>query len=437
MLKRIRLVDFKSFADAEVALGRITLLVGANASGKSNFLDALRFLRRTPEMSLPRILNGDDDSGEGSGSWPGLRGGSSEAARAGKAAFSIESTWSGTVRRWREDTDTSTAVDLEATHRIVCQTRSGVRLREEAILQGNTPLATMKTAGGPSLEMEFHDDEERRYRAESRVPTDQSILCSSKHLFIWAEFETEQSENLLEAAFTGIRDLNPQPTRMRGYSALPTPLQDPGARGPSLSDLPDDLASTPTLSANGANLSAVLYRLCESPAEKEALVDWLSELCAPEIVGLAFEKTGLNDVMMKLVERGNQEISARSLSDGTLRFLGVLVGIRTAPPGSVILLEDIDAGLHPTRIKLLVEYLEAAIKRQRIQIIATTHSPALLQWASDETLRDAVVFARLPDLDGTVMRRVGDLPHLDQVLARGGADIGALFSTGWLERDLP
>ena len=57
MLERVRLTDFKSFVDEEVELAPLTLLVGANASGKSNFLDALRFLRQTKfEMSLGAAL---------------------------------------------------------------------------------------------------------------------------------------------------------------------------------------------------------------------------------------------------------------------------------------------------------------------------------------------------------------------------------------------
>ncbi|MFH0901711.1 MAG: AAA family ATPase [Pseudomonadota bacterium] len=53
MLTRLHLIDFKSFADQAISLGRTTLLVGVNAAGKSNFLDALRFLQglRTGEAN--------------------------------------------------------------------------------------------------------------------------------------------------------------------------------------------------------------------------------------------------------------------------------------------------------------------------------------------------------------------------------------------------
>ena len=44
MLKSLRLENFKSFKNAELSLGDLTVLVGTNASGKSNIRDAFRFL---------------------------------------------------------------------------------------------------------------------------------------------------------------------------------------------------------------------------------------------------------------------------------------------------------------------------------------------------------------------------------------------------------
>jgi hypothetical protein len=64
MLKRIRLKDFKSFVDEEVEVAPLTLLVGANASGKSNFLDAMRFLKGIAfDLSLGDVLNGETNPG--------------------------------------------------------------------------------------------------------------------------------------------------------------------------------------------------------------------------------------------------------------------------------------------------------------------------------------------------------------------------------------
>lgn len=189
------------------------------------------------------------------------------------------------------------------------------------------------------------------------------------------------------------------------------------------------------LGTEGQNVSGVLADLSDDPDDERSLVAWLAELCAPEIVDLDFlEVKELGDVMAVFVEKGGKRISARSISDGTLHFLGTLLALRTAEPGSILLIEEIETGLHPTRIRLLVEYLEAVTRERQIQVIATTHSPVVLQWLSDESLRNTVVFGRVPDREGTIMRRIGDLPHFEEVIQRKGID--ELFTTGWLEMAL-
>ena len=199
-------------------------------------------------------------------------------------------------------------------------------------------------------------------------------------------------------------------------------MREYGQRGVALQD-------------DGSNLSGVLADLCADPEEKRSLVEWLSELCAPEIADIDFiEVPELRDVMAVLVEKNGKRISARSLSDGTLRFLGLLLSLRTAPTGSVVFLEDIESHLHPTRIKLLVEYLDAVTRTRGVQVIATTHSPVVLEWLSKDALGDAIVFGRVPEHEGTVMRRLADLPHFEEVLKHKG--MGELFTTGWLEMAL-
>lgn len=95
MLKKLRLKDFKSFVDEQVELAPLTLLVGANASGKSNFLDAIQFLHALSfDLDLEEILNGEQRASPDA--WRGLRGGSNEAARVGAASFTVESTWAVT-----------------------------------------------------------------------------------------------------------------------------------------------------------------------------------------------------------------------------------------------------------------------------------------------------------------------------------------------------
>lgn len=216
----------------------------------------------------------------------------------------------------------------------------------------------------------------------------------------------------LQTAMRGATFLSISPTAMREWA----PMQ------------------APEMGADGENVSAVVHRMCQDRNEKRRLVDWISELCAPRIRDISFARSELGEVVLRLVEEDGSKISARSLSDGTLRFLGELVAVLTAEPGSILLVEEIENGLHPQRLHLLVGLLEQVTAERGIQVIATTHSPLVLLALSPHALRDAIVFARIAGRAGTIARRLGDLPHFDEVATRRGAD--RLFASGWLERAL-
>ncbi|HEY2290715.1 MAG TPA: AAA family ATPase [Thermoanaerobaculia bacterium] len=383
MLKRIRLKDFKSFVDEEVEIAPLTLLVGANASGKSNFLDAIRFLKGLVSgLTLSEVLNGEQRSGPKV--WSGIRGRADETARVGSKEFRIESLWSVSKAGVKSASDYGEADQFHFQHWVACRT---------------SPVAKIE---GEGVDVERDDDRDDDWARDGRLyppvsSGDRSLLGRTRR-------SREISGN--------ISFLRIDPDAMHDY----------GRRGEPLGE-------------DGRNVSGVLAEICDDPDDKMSLVTWLAELCAPEIEGIDFlEVKDLGDVMAMFVEGGGKRISARSISDGTLHFLGTLLALRTSEPGSIILIEEIEAGLHPTRIRLLVEYLEAVTRERQIQVIATTHSPVMLQWLSDESLRNTIVFGRVPDHEGTIMRRLGDLPHFNEVVERTG--IEEMFTTGWLEMAL-
>lgn len=378
MLKKIRLTDFKSFVDEEVELAPLTLLVGANASGKSNFLDAIRFLQGlNRNLTLSEVLSGEERAH--SGAWPGLRGRIEEAAQFGKSAFTIESLWLTPER--------GEAGAQEIRHQIVCQVSPSPVIRSERIESGSLHLA------------------------HYTKPDQQKSLIANVEIV--GQFESHKA--ILIALIHQISDtrfLEIQPSAMRGY----------GRRGAPLGN-------------EGKNFSGVLATLSDDPLIRGSFVTWLREVCAPEIEGLDFaEVKELGDVMAIFVERGGARISARSISDGTLRFLGTLLALRTAQPGDILLIEEIEEGLHPSRIHFLLGLLEEAVSQQGIQVIATTHSPVVLQWLAPERLREVLVFGRVPSRPGSLIRRLGEIPYFEEAIQHEGID--ELFSTGWLEMAL-
>lgn len=80
------------------------------------------------------------------------------------------------------------------------------------------------------------------------------------------------------------------------------------------------------------------------------------------------------------------ELSGPRMSDGTLRAFAILTELETAPDGGLLLIEEPDAFIDPNAVGVILDALLAA--SDRMQIIATTHSPDLLQ--SDAVTADMV-----------------------------------------------
>src|SRR5712692_7041025 len=89
MLKKLRLERFKGFKEAELVLGPFTLLVGANASGKSNVRDAFRFLHGVARGDMLAETFGETYIERGL-QWRGIRGGTREITFQGAATFAVE-----------------------------------------------------------------------------------------------------------------------------------------------------------------------------------------------------------------------------------------------------------------------------------------------------------------------------------------------------------
>ena len=89
MITSLRLKDFKNFADETLRVGPFTVIVGANASGKSNIRDAFRFLHGVGRgYTLAEIIGGKYGAG-GQVEWEQIRGATSEIIRFHEPAFGM------------------------------------------------------------------------------------------------------------------------------------------------------------------------------------------------------------------------------------------------------------------------------------------------------------------------------------------------------------
>lgn len=102
------------------------------------------------------------------------------------------------------------------------------------------------------------------------------------------------------------------------------------------------------------------------------------------------------EVVLRLVEldgAGSFSVPGWMLSTGTLRFIALLALLRHPRPPSLICIEEIENGLDPRTINLVMNEIRSATEFGRTQVMVTTHSPYLLDLVP---LKSLVLVAREP-----------------------------------------
>jgi predicted ATPase len=153
------------------------------------------------------------------------------------------------------------------------------------------------------------------------------------------------------------------------------------------------------------------------------------------ITGVEFIETPRGEVMVRLTETfGPRErpVDAPLLSDGTLRVLAVAAALLSAPEGSMVVIEEIDNGVHPSRAHRLMRDIRAIASERKLRVLLTTHNPALMDALPDEALGDVVFCYRDPAEGDSRLVRLKDLERAPSLLAQG--TLGDLVTRGVLDR---
>lgn len=191
----------------------------------------------------------------------------------------------------------------------------------------------------------------------------------------------------------------------------------------------------PQLGEDGSNLAAVLDNLRDTHPERfeglnRELNRWL-----PEFDRILFETPaeGRKRFLVR-TSLGQHRVRATDLSQGALFALAFLALAYLPEPPSIVCFEEPDRGIHP---RLLIDIKDAMYrlafpenygeKRQPVQVIATTHSPYLLDLYKEHP--EQIVIAH-KDAEGTHFERLSEKPHLSEILE--GAPLGAIWFSGIL-----
>ena len=396
MITSVRLVNFKNFADETLKVGPFTVIVGANASGKSNIRDALRFLHGIGRgYTLAEILGGKYGPG-GQREWEPIRGAPNEIIRIEHLDFSVG------VEATLWDTDLRYVIEVDYDF----FNDGKFRVKSEEFTREESPVYDCYR-DGQRLVLDVGDSEGRVYPLNSSDPFLSDVAPS-----YWPPGETTPIEDPtvdMKDALAKVHFLEPVPDRMR----------EPAFPGASLGD-------------SGQNLPSVLESICADTISGRNLMSWLQELTPMDVKDFDFPRDPSGRIHLHIVERNGRKVSAYSASDGTLRFLAILAALLGPNEGGLYFFEDIDNGIHPNRLWLLVDFIERQTARGGVQVITTTHSPALLSWIRDGTFDNTSAVYRDEYWADSAIRPIAGLYNLREL--RKTVTLGELHTEGWIEQ---
>lgn len=109
-------------------------------------------------------------------------------------------------------------------------------------------------------------------------------------------------------------------------------------------------------------------------------------------------------------------------------MLAALLGENSA---GLYFFEEIDNGIHPSRMHLLLNLIEGITAKGAVRVVTTTHSPELLTLVNDQTFGSTSVVYRDENADDGIIRPVTELPKAGEL--RKSQGLGRLHTSGWME----
>jgi len=411
VIKEIRLKHWKSFAESTLYIDALTIIIGANASGKSNTLDALLFLQRVSSgVGIFQAINGDVNL-------PPIRGGIEWVCHKPEKYFALIVTLEGDSEnqdyRYQLEVQVN-GIKAEVVHEELVSLKYGGRTTapKETRLFYTQPPESL----APGIPAYFSTGSQGRGK---RIDVNRSHAVLLQADVFNLRKEVQEGIKRVLTQLQQIFVFDPVPSHMRDY----TPFSE-------------------KLKADGTNIAGVLAALDDSRKMEveKILTDYLRALPERDIQRVWTEPVGKfqTDAMLYCEESWSGKIShtvdARGMSDGTLRYLAIVTAMLTRIPGSLLVVEEVDNGLHPSRAHVLIEMLRTLGKSRGIDVIVTTHNPALLDAAGARMVPFITVAHRDAQTGSSLLSQLEDIQQLPKLMASGS--LGQLSTDGRIEAAL-
>lgn len=338
MLKSLTISSFKAFSEKPVTvpLRPFTVLVGPNGAGKSTILQAIELMGSLAKGTLNEYLKQKE--------WeysdlPHLR--------AAQKFMSF---------------DANLDIDGRSVHwSVTLGQRRHPAISNERVISLDPSISFMDRDGRRMARL---DEKTRKLESITQV------LTSSWLANLDLDRDRERFPTLV-----GVADWA---RRIHGYFFLsPVDLRSKG-RGK-----PDEIGS------HGQDLAAFVARLKKNDGKALQSVLQKIKKLYPRLVDIRPRQSQYGWTQLEIEEKWNGDaarFNARQVSDGLLRMIAFAAMQEYATPASVLLIDEVENGLHPHLLESAIGLLTAVSKRKGTQVIVTTHSPLTVSYCDPESV---------------------------------------------------
>jgi len=369
-IKRIKVANFKSFKDLDIELGNFSVVIGANASGKSNFVQIFKFVRDICNLGLDNAisLQGSEYLSNIGVPFPqvlslkvtlgserfGLRVAESVIAHVNETHYEFALRSEAQPPDFTIEKDSLT---LKVSYTDTAKARNGKL--EAGNVVGTGSISIRNEKGVPKFKLS----------RPKRLQT-----STAKDLFPpFMREKLKPKTLLLQTPFFFFPPLRSVFSDIAIYDF-----------DPKLSKKAVPVAGKSELEEDGSNLSLVLKSIAENKEKKRKFSNLVKDLL-PFVDDLATDKFADKSLLFKLRENYFKHVyfPASFVSDGTVNVGALIVALYFEEEG-ITIIEEPERNIHPSLISKVMDMMKDASKNK--QIIVTTHSPEVVKHAGLDNL---------------------------------------------------
>lgn len=417
IIKKIRVSNFKSFNDVTIEFGKINVLVGANASGKSNTVGIFRFIDQVIDFGLESAVSL-------SGGLDYLLNASIGRTKPMQLEFSIacaENRWVLIVDKKRSINLLLTGFDYS--FEITPHKRGGgYNITKDVLVmkycQTDMPESKSESEGAVYCDEKTYAIEYKKLsgKLSYKVLENKTDYADSR------ELNEGIDSQFLARRINVSKDKNE--LIINKIALFMPPVFSNFIRifdfDPKLMKRSCSLSSIKMLEEDGSNIASVLQPILKSTMKRKRLTDLVSD-CLPFVQQIDTENNFDKSITYKFKEKyTSKTFYANFLSDGSASILAIVIALYFERNIGIVILEEPERNLHPGLMGKIMMMAKESSKSK--QVIITTHTPEMIRCADI----DSILLAKRCEKGFTHIEKPSESPVVQEFI-KNEIGLGDLF----------